>query len=147
MIRIINGTYGYRNPETGMVEAKTAKSKPFSTDADREHELVAAGVAEYAGEDIDQDPDDGKQPDNVQTADNAKDEIPKYSTKDTVQKLTEIAEKYGVQVKEGATKKEIVAAIDAAIASKADEDIDRGEHDDQDDDDDMAPDLSAAMPE
>ena len=143
MIRIINGTYGYRNPETGAVEAKTAKSKPFSI------ELVAAGVAEYAGEDIDQEPDNGKQADDVNASKEEKDEIPKYSTKDTVQRLTEIAEKYGAKVKEGATKKEIVAAIDAAIAGEVGEDIDQDEHDDQDDDDDddMAPDLSAAMPE
>lgn len=147
MIRIINGTYGYRNPETGAVEAKTAKSKPFSIDADRERELVAAGVAEYAGEDIDQEPDNKKQADDVNASKEKKDEVPKYSTKDTVQRLTEIAEKYGAKVKEGATKKEIVAAIDAAIAGEAGEDIDQDEHDDQDDDDDMAPDLSAAMPE
>ncbi len=29
MIKIINGTYGYRNSD-GRVEAKTPKSKPFS---------------------------------------------------------------------------------------------------------------------
>lgn len=51
MIKIIAGTFGYRNPDTGLIEAKTPESKPFSipntpgmrTEAD----LVALGVAEY----------------------------------------------------------------------------------------------------
>ena len=46
MIKIINGTYGYRNSD-GRVEAKTPKSKPFSLSEEREAELVDAGVAEY----------------------------------------------------------------------------------------------------
>lgn len=164
MIRIINGTYGYRNPITNQVEAKTAKSKPFSIDADRERELVKAGVAEYVGKDTDQDgagQNDG--PNKNQQPQKQEDQIPKYSTKNSVAELTALAEKLGVNVKDGATKKEIVAAIDAALAqgNKANQD----EHDDQDGagqndggqnndqdgddegDDDDAPNLSAAMPE
>lgn len=163
MIRIINGTYGYRNPITNQVEAKTAKSKPFSIDADRERDLVNARVAEYVGMDADQDDDgnDGQHKENQDTQQN--DQIPKYSTKNTVAELTAIAEKHGVKVKEGATKKEIVAALDAALAQGKKTNPD--EHDGQDgasqnndeqsadkngdgeDDDDKAPDLSAAMPE
>lgn len=157
MIRIINGTYGYRNPATNQVEAKTAKSKPFSIDADRERELVKAGVAEYVGKDTDQDgagQNDGQN--KNQQPQKQEDQIPKYSTKNSVAELTALAEKLGVKVKDGATKKEIVAAIDAALAegNKANQ----GEHDDQDgagqnndqdgdDEDDDALDLSAAMPE
>ena len=45
MIRMTNGTYGLK--ENGVVRAMTKHSAPFSLTADRETELVKAGVAAY----------------------------------------------------------------------------------------------------
>ncbi|MGP1348510.1 MAG: Rho termination factor N-terminal domain-containing protein [Stomatobaculum sp.] len=149
MIRIINGTYGYRNPQTGVVEAKNIKSKPFTLSPDREDELVAAGVAEYVGEDV--------STDGGNTSDapaSASDEL-EYSDKNTVAELKAIAEKLGIQVAERATKKQIIEALDAAKASESndeepeDEEADDAESDGEDDgeDDGDAPDITAALPE
>lgn len=49
MIRIIiDTTYGHLND--GIVEPKTKNSEPFTTDPEREAELVEMGVAEYVDE-------------------------------------------------------------------------------------------------
>lgn len=149
MIRIINGTYGYRNPQTGVVEAKNIKSKPFTLSPDREDELVAAGVAEYVGEDVST--DGGNASDAPASA---SDEL-EYSDKNTVAELKAIAEKLGIQVAERATKKQIIEALDAAKASESndeepeDEEADDAESDGEDDgeDDGDAPDITAALPE
>jgi len=149
MIRIINGTYGYRNPQTGVVEAKNIKSKPFTLSPDREDELVAAGVAEYVGEDVST--DGGNASDAPASA---SDEL-EYSDKNTVAELKAIAEKLGIQVAERATKKQIIEALDAAKADKSNdeesegEEADDAESDGEDDgeDDGDAPDITPAMPE
>ena len=46
MIKIISGTYGYR--DNGQVIPKNSKSEPFSLDKKEEERLVKAGVAVYA---------------------------------------------------------------------------------------------------
>ena len=46
MIKIIAGVYGYK--ENGIILPKDKDSEPFSLDPEREAELVAQGVAEYA---------------------------------------------------------------------------------------------------
>lgn len=152
MIKIIKGTYGYRNPSNGLVEAKNTKSKPFSLSPEREDELVALGVAEYVGEDVDDSKDDsdaapadaptsdpGQQSDQDPAADG--NETPKYSTKNTVAELTAIANQYGIEIPADAKKKEIVEILDAKLAAGADTE------DDGEDDGDAAPNLSALMPE
>ena len=48
MIRMTKGTYGLK--VNGAVEAMTKHSAPFSLPADREAELVKAGVAAYVEE-------------------------------------------------------------------------------------------------
>ena len=149
MIRIINGTYGYRNPQTGVVEAKTAKSKPFTLPEDREDELVAAGVAEYVGEDVSSDGGDASE------APASKADELVYSDKNTVAELKAIAEKLGIQVAERATKKQIIEALDAAKTDESNdeesegEEADDAESDGEDDgeDDGDAPDITAALPE
>lgn len=152
MIRIINGTYGYRNPQTGVVEAKTVKSKPFTLPEDREDELVAAGVAEYVGEDVSSDGG------NASEAPASKADELEYSDKNTVAELKAIAEKLGIEVAERATKKQIIEALDAAKAGASDEDEksedddnaeDAGEESGEDDGEDGgdAPDITAALPE
>lgn len=149
MIRIINGTYGYRNPQTGVVEAKTAKSKPFTLPEDREDELVAAGVAEYVGEDVSSDGGDASE------APSSKADELVYSDKNTVAELKAIAEKLGIQVAERATKKQIIEALDAAKADESNDEESEGEEaddtesdgEDDGEDDGDAPDITAALPE
>ena len=149
MIRIINGTYGYRNPQTGVVEAKTAKSKPFTLPEDREDELVAAGVAEYVGEDVSSDGGDASE------APASKADELVYSDKNTVAELKAIADKLGIQVAERATKKQIIEVLDAAKADESNDEESEGkeaddaESDGEDDgeDDGDAPDITAALPE
>lgn len=149
MIRIINGTYGYRNPQTGVVEAKTAKSKPFTLPEDREDELVAAGVAEYVGEDVSSDGGDASE------APASKADELVYSDKNTVAELKAIAEKLGIQVAERATKKQIIEALDAAKADESNDEESEGEEaddtesdgEDDGEDDGDAPDITAALPE
>lgn len=148
MIKIIKGTYGYRNPSNGLVEAKNTKSKPFSLSSEREDELVALGVAEYVGEDDGEDApaaapaaDPGQQSGQDPAADG--DKAPKYSTKNTVAELTAIANQYSIEVPAGTTKKQIVEILDAKLAAGTDDDAE----DDGEDDGEDAPNLSALMPE
>lgn len=117
MIRIINGTYGYRNPETGIIEAKNSKSEPFGLASEREKQLVEAGVAEY-----------------TECAPVHSEEEIKYSERSTKDELKAVAEKVGAEVNEEMTKKEMIAAIEDAL--------DGEEHDPED-----APEIDAALPE
>ena len=139
MIKIINGTYGYRNPHSGLVEAKTVKSKPFSLSPDREDELVDAGVAEYVGEDVSDDTPDDHAPETDDAG---------YSEKNTVAELKAIAKERGIEVAERATKKQILAALEAAEESGDDDDSESGEDGAENDESgDNAPSISAALPE
>lgn len=145
MIKIIKGTYGYRNPNSGLVEAKNTKSKPFSLSPEREDELVALGVAEYVGEDVDDGEaapaaDPGQQSNPNPSTDG---DAPKYSTKNTVAELTAIANQNGIEVPAGATKKQIVELLDEKLAAGEDD----GKESDGEDDGEAAPNLSALMPE
>lgn len=45
MIRIIQGTYGFRGPD-GIVRPKTAADGPFSDTVEQEKRLIRLGVAE-----------------------------------------------------------------------------------------------------
>jgi hypothetical protein len=49
MIRIIQGTYGFRGPD-GLVHPKTAASGPFKESAEQEKRLIRLGVAEAVEE-------------------------------------------------------------------------------------------------
>lgn len=80
MIKIIAGVYGYK--ENGIISPKDKDSEPFSLDPEREAELVAQGVAEYANviiPEADQDPadpEDDSQNGADQTSDSLTDEDP-----------------------------------------------------------------------
>jgi hypothetical protein len=149
MIKIIAGIYGYKNPATGSVEAKTAKSAPFSCTPSEEERLVNLGVAAYEGAPPTPDTDPDADPDN----DNDEGDEVKLENL-TKKQLLAIANQIGISVPNKATNPEIIALIEKA----------QGEHDaegdgqsgspntdpdaDPDDDgDEGAPDLSAAMPE
>ena len=93
MIRMIKGTYG-RVVEGG-VEAMTKRSAPFSLTAEREAELIAAGVAEKV-EEIEQ----AKVYENMKMAD-----------------LRKVAAERGVDVSSAKKKSEVVAILEAAEAA------------------------------
>jgi len=73
MIRIIAGVYGHK--ENGVITPKDSKSEPFSLTPEREVELVAQGVAEYANVIIpDDDQDDDGQNDDDQNGNGQNDD-------------------------------------------------------------------------
>ena len=97
MIRMTKGTYGLK--VNGAVEAMTKHSAPFSLPADREAELVKAGVAAYVEE----------------TA-----EEKAYSSMKMAE-LRKAAAAYGVDASKIRSKKEVIAMIEAAKAKAAKE--------------------------
>lgn len=131
MIKIINGTYGYRNSD-GRVEAKTPKSKPFSLSEEREAELVDTGVAEYV---------------NGAPA-TSEDNRDKVNGDMTVKELTAIAHELGADVPKKATKAQLLEIIEKAQhESPVDDEDDEDDEDDDADPDGGAPAPSAQMPE
>lgn len=94
MIRMIKGTYGL--VVNGVVEAMTKHSAPFSLSKTREAELVEAGVAEYAEEQI-----------QVNAYENMK-----------MTELRKAAAALGVDASAAKTKKEVIAMIEATEDTK-----------------------------
>lgn len=75
MIKIIAGVYGHK--ENGIITPKDKDSEPFSLNPEREAELVARGIAEYANVIIpepDKDPRAGENTDEEPPADDQADE-------------------------------------------------------------------------
>lgn len=75
MIKIIAGVYGHK--ENGIITPKDKDSEPFSLNPEREAELVARGIAEYANVIIpepDQNPGTGEIADEEPPADDQADE-------------------------------------------------------------------------
>ena len=105
MIRIItNTTYGYNNGK--YIEPKTKDSEPFSVRAEREAELVAAGIAEYVGE------PDKPINDTISEPIEADVEFTEESLGEmTMNELREIAKTLGVKQKAGMKKADLVEAI------------------------------------
>ena len=94
MIKMIKGTYGLM--VNGSVEAMTPRSAPFKLSEKREAELVAAGVA-------------------------VKVEEPAQAKAYAGMKMTELrkaAAALGVDVSEAKSKKEVIAALEAAETSE-----------------------------
>lgn len=97
MIRIIKGTYG--RLVNGRVEAMTASSDPFSLSEEREAELIAAGVAE-----------------KVETP--AQAESTSYDSM-SMAELRKAAAAEGVDAGTARSKKDLIAALEAADKAKA----------------------------
>lgn len=93
MIRMTKGTYGLK--VNGAVEAMTKHSAPFSLPADREAELVKAGVAVYEAE--------------------SESTFSEYNGLNMTE-LREAAAAYGVDASAVRSKKEVIALIEAAKA-------------------------------
>lgn len=106
MIRIItNTTYGFNNGK--YIEPKTKDSEPFSVRAEREAELVAAGIAEYVGE-----PEKEPTNDTISEPIEADIEFTEEALDEkTMNELREIAKTLGVKQKAGMKKADLIDAI------------------------------------
>lgn len=79
--------------------------------AKKENDLIQAAVAaRLAGKNVDADDLAAQLPEGVEA-------VPEYSVEDSKEKLLEIAAQLGVEVKKTASKAQIVAALDAEIAT------------------------------
>lgn len=79
--------------------------------AKKENDLIQAAVAaRLAGKNVDADDLAAQLPEGVEA-------VPEYSAEDSKEKLLEIAAQLGVEVKKTASKAQIVAALDAEIAT------------------------------
>ena len=139
MIRIIAGVYGHK--ENGVITPKDSKSEPFSLTPEREAELVAQGVAEYANVIIpDDDQDDDGQNDDDQNGngqndddqngngqndddqdDDAKTKKPEYSDKMKLPELQALAASFGLDAEKMRAKAEVIKLLDDYFADDEDD--------------------------
>lgn len=130
MIRIIAGVYGHK--ENGVIEPKDSNSAPFSLDPEREAELVARGIAEYANviipeeepettpetdssqqvEDNPKTDDDQQHDDNLEAGDDEKKTKPEYSEKMKLPELQALAASFGLDAQKMRAKAEVVKLLD-----------------------------------
>ena len=138
MIKIIAGVYGYK--ENGIILPKDKDSEPFSLDPEREAELVAQGVAEYANVIIpeaelepepetagaEQQPAEEPEQDLEPEADGDEDpqsekaEKPEYSDKMRLTELQALAGAYGLDAQNMRTKAEVIKLLDDYFAEEDD---------------------------
>lgn len=138
MIRIISGTYGHRAGSA----TKTLKAGDIiELDASAEARLVKRGIAEHIGTATLAQTEDQ---DEIQTAT----ALPDYDESMKLDVLREIAEAYEVDASKMRSKKEIIAAIDAALANMQELETEGDDASEDDgDSDDGAPNLEAQEPE
>lgn len=117
MIKIIAGVYGYK--ENGIILPKDKDSEPFSLDPEREAELVAQGVAEYANVII---PEAELEPeaDGDEDPQSEKAEKPEYSDKMRLTELQALAGAYGLDAQNMRTKAEVIKLLDDYFAEEDD---------------------------
>lgn len=132
MIRIIAGVYGHK--ENGVITPKDSKSEPFSLTPEREAELVAQGVAEYANVIIPDDDQDDDQTGNGQNDDDqngngqndddqdddAKTKKPEYSDKMKLPELQALAASFGLDAEKMRAKAEVIKLLDDYFADEDD---------------------------
>ena len=146
MIKIIAGVYGYK--ENGIILPKDKDSEPFSLDPEREAELVAQGVAEYANVSIPEaalepepktagaeqqpaedptepgaeEPEQDLEPeaDGDEDPQSEKTEKPEYSDKMKLTELQALAGAYGLDAQNMRTKAEVIKLLDDYFAEEDD---------------------------
>lgn len=135
MIKIIAGVYGYK--ENGIILPKDKDSEPFSLDPEREAELVAQGVAEYANviipeAELEPEPEtagaeqrpakDPAEPeaDGDEDPQSEKPEKPEYSDKMRLTELQALAGAYGLDAQNMRTKAEVIKLLDDYFAEEDD---------------------------
>ena len=118
MIQIVRGVYGYLDRD-GIVRPKTEADGPFSLTQEQEARLVRLGVAQYVGnvklalEEADLAAAVGA----IELDENAVEERP--LTDYSVKELRELGKEYGLTFKVGASKADMVKAIEEAEAELA----------------------------
>ena len=118
MIRIIAGVYGHK--ENGVIEPKDSNSAPFSLDPEREAELVARGIAEYANVIIpEEEPETAPETDSSQqndddleAGDDEKKIKPEYSEKMKLPELQALAASFGLDAQKMRAKAEVIKLLD-----------------------------------
>lgn len=146
MIKIIAGVYGYK--ENGIILPKDKDSEPFSLDPEREAELVAQGVAEYANviileaelepepetagaeqqpaedptEPEAEEPEQDLEPeaDGDEDPQSEKAEKPEHSDKMRLTELQALAGAYGLDAQNMRTKAEVIKLLDDYFAEEDD---------------------------
>ena len=106
MIKIVRGVYGFLDKD-GIVRPKTEADAPFELLPEQEARLVRLGVAEYVG----------AQPSTEEEQvvdDEPVVEVP--LSEYTVKELRELGKEYGLTFKVGASKADMVKAIEQAEA-------------------------------
>ena len=106
MIKIVRGVYGFLDKD-GIVRPKTEADAPFELLPEQEARLVRLGVAEYVG----------AQPNTEEEQvvdDEPVVEVP--LSEYTVKELRELGKEYGLTFKVGASKADMVKAIEQAEA-------------------------------
>lgn len=111
MIKIIKGSYGLRCGAS--IKAIPAGSEPIELSEEKEARLVRLGVAVYVSKQDDEieQPTEGY---GETQGDELVDEFPEYNEDMKLADLKKIAETYGVDASSMRSKKEVIAAIDAA---------------------------------
>lgn len=107
MIRIVSGTYGHR---AGNVTKTLKAGDIIELDMKAEARLVKRGIAEYVGTAM---PVQTEEQDKIQNGI----ELPDYDESMKMDELKEIAEAYSVDASKMRSKKEIISALDAALAT------------------------------
>lgn len=114
MVKIIKGTYGHK---VGKVIKPVNAGETVELSAEQEARLIKLGVAEkveaaptgkHENEEINQNPAGGQSGEVEQ--------LPEYNENMKLEELKNIAAQYGVDASKLKTKKDVVAAIDAARA-------------------------------
>lgn len=124
MIKIIAGVYGYK--ENGIILPKDKDSEPFSLDPEREAELVAQGVAEYANviipeAELEPKPETaGAEQQSAEDPAEPEAEEPEYSDKMRLTELQALAGAYGLDAQNMRTKAEVIKLLDDYFAEEDD---------------------------
>lgn len=135
LIKIVNGTYGYKAPGSKRIEPKNSGSPPFEIDDVKAEYLVEHGIACYV---LDIDEEEISEDDN----DIEEDGTPVYSVDMKVNQLREIMEANGLSYRVGMTKEDIVNVLDGFYGKECDD----SEDNEEDDDGEKPPSHSAAEP-
>ncbi len=137
-VRIISGSYGLKT--NGVTRAKTRRDPPFELNDKEAERLVKLGVAEIAGNTPEipvstQKSESDKVPSILEAPVTApinavidgmedipeddEDDIPEYGESTPVNELKNIAKEYGVPLKSGASKDQIIKVLDDYFSEAA----------------------------
>ena len=124
MIQIIHGVYGYLDKD-GIVRPKTEADAPFELSPDQEARLVRLGIAQYVASvnHAQESADLTQEVGDIDIDETFEEEVPLSDY--NVKELREIGKEYGLTFKVGASKADMVKAIEeakAALTVEAEED-------------------------